>query len=104
MEQSRLKKKYNEEIKPNLLKKFNFKSPSQVPKIEKIVLNVGMGEGHSNPKALESALDTLAAITGQKAVKTVAKKSIAGFKLREKMNIGCMLTLRGEKMFEFLDR
>jgi large subunit ribosomal protein L5 len=104
MEQSRLKKKYNEEIKPALLKKFNFKSPSQVPKIEKIVLNVGMGEGHSNPKALESALDTLAAITGQKAVKTVAKKSIAGFKLREKMNIGCMLTLRGEKMFEFLDR
>ncbi|HNI89740.1 MAG TPA: 50S ribosomal protein L5, partial [Leptospiraceae bacterium] len=104
MEQSRLKKKYNQEIKPALMKKFNFKSVSQVPKLEKIVLNVGMGEGHSNPKMLESALDTLAAITGQKAVKTIAKKSIAGFKLRENMNIGCMLTLRGEKMFEFLDR
>lgn len=104
MEQSRLKKKYNQEIKAALMKKFNFKSVSQVPKLEKIVLNVGMGEGHSNPKMLESALETLAAITGQKAVKTVAKKSIAGFKLRENMNIGCMLTLRGEKMFEFLDR
>jgi large subunit ribosomal protein L5 len=104
MEFSRLKKKYLEEIKPALNKKFNFKSVSQVPKLEKIVLNVGMGEGHSNPKALESALDTLAAVTGQRAVKTKAKKSIAGFKLRENMNIGCMVTLRGEKMFEFLDR
>ncbi len=104
MEVSRLKKKYLEEIVQVLQKKFNFKSISQVPRLEKIVLNVGMGDGHSNPKALESALDTLAAITGQKAVKTKATKSIAGFKLRENMNIGCMLTLRGEKMFEFLDR
>lgn len=104
MEYSRLKSKYLEEVKPGLQKKFNYKSISQVPKLEKIVLNVGMGEGHSNPKMLDSALDTLAAITGQKAVKTKSKKSIAGFKLRENMNIGCMVTLRGEKMFEFLDR
>lgn len=104
MQLSRLRQKYIEEVLPNLQKKFNFKSISQVPKMEKIVLNVGMGDGHSNPKALDSALDTLSAITGQRAVKTKATKSIAGFKLRENMNIGCMVTLRGEKMFEFLDR
>lgn len=100
----RLKQKYIKEIRPSLLQKYNFKSAMQVPKLEKIILNVGMGEGHSNPKALESALETLGLITGQKAVKTKSKKSIAGFKLRENMNIGCMVTLRGEKMFEFLDR
>jgi large subunit ribosomal protein L5 len=100
----RLKKKYNTEVKKYLMEKYKYKSPMQIPKLEKIVLNVGMGEGHSNPKALESALETLSLITGQKAVKTKAKKSIAGFKLREGMNIGCMVTLRGDKMFEFLDR
>jgi large subunit ribosomal protein L5 len=101
---ARLRDKYNKEILPFLLKKYNYKSPMQAPKLEKIVINVGMGEGHSNPKALESALETLGLITGQRAVKTKAKKSIAGFKLRENMNIGCMVTLRGDKMFEFLDR
>ncbi|MEM7180109.1 MAG: 50S ribosomal protein L5 [Spirochaetota bacterium] len=99
-----LKKKYQETVAPELLKKHNFKSRMQIPKLEKIVVNVGVGDGHTNPKALDSALETLAAITGQKPVKTKAKQSIAGFKLREGMNIGCMVTLRGKIMFEFLDR
>ncbi|MCB1179319.1 MAG: 50S ribosomal protein L5 [Leptospiraceae bacterium] len=101
---ARLKEKYLKEILPEILKKNSYKSPMQAPKLEKIVINVGMGEGHTNPKALESALETLGLITGQRAVKTKAKKSIAGFKLRENMTIGCMVTLRGNKMFEFLDR
>lgn len=100
----RLKTKYNNDIKNSLMEKYKFNSSMQVPRLEKIILNVGMGDGHTNPKALDSALDTLGLITGQKAVKTKAKKSIAGFKLRENMNIGCMVTLRGNKMFEFLDR
>ncbi|NBU96653.1 MAG: 50S ribosomal protein L5 [Spirochaetia bacterium] len=100
----RLKSKYLKEIKQSLIEKYKYKSSMQTPRIEKIILNVGMGDGHTNPKALDSALDTLGLITGQKAVKTKAKKSIAGFKLRENMNIGCMVTLRGDKMFEFLDR
>lgn len=101
---ARLKKKYQDELVPELLKKHGFKSKMQIPKLDKIVVNVGVGDGHTNPKALDSALETLAAITGQKPVKTKAKKSIAGFKLREGMNIGCMVTLRGRIMFEFLDR
>jgi large subunit ribosomal protein L5 len=100
----RLKLKYTNEIKPVLVEKYKYKSTMQAPKLEKIILNVGMGDGHTNPKALDSALETLGLITGQRAVKTKAKKSIAGFKLRENMNIGCMVTLRGDKMFEFLDR
>jgi large subunit ribosomal protein L5 len=100
----RLKLKYTNEIKPVLVEKYKYKSSMQAPKLEKIILNVGMGDGHTNPKALDSALETLGLITGQRAVKTKAKKSIAGFKLRENMNIGCMVTLRGDKMFEFLDR
>ena len=100
----RLKLKYAKEIKPVLVEKYKYKSTMQAPKLEKIILNVGMGDGHTNPKALDSALETLGLITGQRAVKTKAKKSIAGFKLRENMNIGCMVTLRGDKMFEFLDR
>jgi len=100
----RLKQKYNKDIKQSLIEKYKYKSSMQAPRLEKIILNVGMGDGHTNPKALDSALDTLGLITGQKAVKTKAKKSIAGFKLRENMNIGCMVTLRGDKMFEFLDR
>jgi len=100
----RLKIKYNKDIKPLLIEKYKYKSTMQAPRLEKIILNVGMGDGHTNPKALDSALDTLGLISGQKAVKTKAKKSIAGFKLRENMNIGCMVTLRGDKMFEFLDR
>jgi large subunit ribosomal protein L5 len=104
MSEPRLKVKYKKEVKPFLMEKYKYKSVMQIPRLEKIVLNVGMGEGHSNPKALDSALETLGLITGQRAVKTKAKKSIAGFKLRENMNIGCMVTLRGDKMFEFLDR
>lgn len=100
----RLKSKYLKEIKPSLVEKYKYSSSMEAPKLEKIVINVGMGDGHTNPKALESALETLGLITGQRAVKTKAKKSIAGFKLRENMNIGCMVTLRGNKMFEFLDR
>ncbi len=104
MYQSRLKNLFSEKIKPSLIKKHNFKTPMQVPKLEKIVINVGMGDGHSNPKALDSAIETIGIITGQKAVKTKAKKSISGFKLREEMNIGCMVTLRGERMYDFLDK
>jgi large subunit ribosomal protein L5 len=100
----RLKIKYSTEIKPLLVDKYKYKSTMQAPKLDKIILNVGMGDGHTNPKALDSALETLGLISGQRAVKTKAKKSIAGFKLRENMNIGCMVTLRGDKMFEFLDR
>lgn len=100
----RLKTKYSKEIKPLLVDKYKYKSSMQAPRLDKIILNVGMGDGHTNPKALDSALETLGLISGQRAVKTKAKKSIAGFKLRENMNIGCMVTLRGDKMFEFLDR
>jgi large subunit ribosomal protein L5 len=100
----RLKQKYHNEIKNSLIEKYKYKSTMQTPKLEKIIINVGMGDGHTNPKALDSALETLGLISGQKAVKTKAKKSIAGFKLRENMNIGCVVTLRGNKMFEFLDR
>lgn len=104
MSKARLKTKYEKEIRPVLFKKFQLKSMMQVPRLEKIVLNVGMGDAHQNPKAMESALETLGLISGQKAVKTKARISIAGFKLREGMNIGCMVTLRGERMYEFLDR
>ncbi|MCB1160324.1 MAG: 50S ribosomal protein L5 [Leptospiraceae bacterium] len=102
--ESRLKRKYRDEVVSELEKKYSFKSKMQVPRLEKIIINVGIGEGHTNPKAMDSALETLALITGQKPVKTKAKKSIAGFKLREGMNIGCMVTLRGTIMYEFLDR
>lgn len=100
----RLKERYNKEIGPMLMEKYKYKSVMQTPRLEKIVLNVGMGDGHTNPKALESALDTMGLITGQKAVKTKSKKAISNFKLRENMNIGCMVTLRGDKMYEFMDR
>lgn len=104
MYQSRLKKLYLDKIKPELIKKYKFQSSMQAPKLEKIVINVGMGDGHSNPKALDSAIETIGIITGQKAVKTKAKKSISGFKLRDGMNIGCMVTLRGDRMYDFLDK
>jgi large subunit ribosomal protein L5 len=100
----RLKDKYINEIAPALMKKFEYKSPMQVPKLDKIVINMGVGEAKENPKALESAVADLETITGQKAVLTKAKNSIANFKIREGMNIGCKVTLRGEKMYEFLDR
>lgn len=101
---ARLKELYNKEIIPQLTKEFNYKNVMQVPKIEKIVVNMGLGEAIQNVKILDSATEELAVITGQKSVITKAKKSIATFKLRQGMPIGCMVTLRKEKMYEFLDR
>ena len=101
---SRLKDQYKNEIVDAMVKKFGYKNINEVPKLEKIVINMGVGEAKENPKALESAVADLETITGQKAVLTKAKNSIANFKIREGMNIGCKVTLRGEKMYEFLDR
>ncbi len=101
---SRLKDIYNSEIVDAMMKKFEYKNVMQVPKIEKIVLNMGVGEAKDNAKALESAVNDMQIITGQKAVTTKAKKSVANFKVREGMQIGCKTTLRGEKMYNFLDR
>jgi large subunit ribosomal protein L5 len=101
---ARLKELYEKEIVPQLVKEFNYKNVMEVPKLEKIVVNMGLGEAIQNIKILDSAVEELAAITGQKAVITKAKKSIASFKLRQGMPIGCMVTLRRAKMFEFLDR
>ncbi|RRD95657.1 50S ribosomal protein L5 [Clostridiales bacterium COT073_COT-073] len=101
---SRFRVKYQEQIVDELKKKFNYKSVMQVPKIEKIVINMGVNDAKDNAKALENAVAELGLITGQKPLITKAKKSIAAFKLREGMNIGCKVTLRGDKMYEFLDR
>ncbi len=101
---ARLRELYNKEIVPQLMKDFSYKSVMQVPKLEKIVINMGLGEAIQNVKILDSAAVELGAITGQKAVITKAKKSIASFKLRQGMPIGCMVTLRKERMYEFLDR
>ena len=101
---SRLKTLYNDEIIDAMMKKFGYKNVMQVPKLDKIVVNMGVGEAKDNAKVLESAVKDLETITGQKAVLTQAKKSIANFKIREGMPIGCKVTLRGEKMYEFLDR
>ncbi len=95
---------YKEECVPAMMQEFRYKSPMQVPRLEKIVINMGLGEASQNIKILDSASAELAAITGQKPVITRARKSIAAFKLREGMPIGCMVTLRRERMFEFLDR
>jgi large subunit ribosomal protein L5 len=100
----RLKEHYHKVVIPALMKEFSYTNPMQAPKLEKIVLNVGMGEAISNAKALDHAVDELRRITGQQPVVTKAKKSIAAFKLREGMSIGCMVTLRRERMFEFFDR
>lgn len=100
----RLREKYNKEVVPQMMKDFSYKSLMQVPKIKSIVLNVGMGEAIQDIKPLESAAKELAAITGQASVITRAKKSIAGFKLREGMPVGCRVTLRGERMYSFLDK
>jgi large subunit ribosomal protein L5 len=100
----RLKERYKNEIMPALMKEFSYTNVMQVPKIEKIVLNVGLGEAIQNIKLLDAAQKELAMITGQKAVVTKAKKSIATFKLRQGMPIGCKVTLRGNSMYEFLDR
>ncbi|TYS75611.1 50S ribosomal protein L5, partial [Rossellomorea aquimaris] len=101
---NRLKEKYQSEIIPALMGKFNYKSVMQAPKLEKIVINMGVGDAVSNSKALDTAVEELASITGQKPVVTKAKKSIAGFRLREGMPIGAKVTLRGERMYEFLDK
>jgi len=101
---SRLKEKYLKEIVPALTREFDYKNPMSVPKLEKIVINVGLGEAIQNAKAIDVAVGDLQTIAGQKPVVTKAKKSIAAFKLREGMSIGAMVTLRGERMYEFLDR
>ena len=101
---NRLIDKYKTEVVPGLVKKFNYTSVMQAPKIEKIVINMGVGDAIANPKALEEAVAELTQIAGQKPVITKAKKSIANFKLREDMPIGCKVTLRGEKMYEFYDK
>ncbi|KXK03640.1 MAG: 50S ribosomal protein L5 [Acidobacteria bacterium OLB17] len=101
---ARLKDKYKDEIAPALAKEFGITNPMAIPRIEKVVINMGLGEASSNAKLLDVAAEELKAITGQKPVVTKAKKSIAAFKLRQGMSIGTMVTLRGERMFEFLDR
>lgn len=101
---ARLKELYSKEMVPQLMKDFSYKSIMEVPKLEKIVINMGLGEAIQNVKILDSAVVELGTITGQKAVITKAKKSIASFKLRQGMPIGCMVTLRKERMYEFLDR
>ena len=101
---STYKELYNKEIVPALMKEFNYKTVMQVPKLEKIVINIGVGEGHTDEKYIEAALKDLEAITGQKAVITKAHKSIAGFKIREGQPIGVKTTLRGEKMYIFLEK
>lgn len=100
----RLQTYYKKEIVGNLMKEFSLKNPMQVPRLKKVVLNMGLGEAVQNPKSLDSAIAELAKITGQKPVLTKAKKSIATYKLREGMPIGCMVTLRKDRMWEFLDR
>jgi large subunit ribosomal protein L5 len=100
----RLKQKYREEIADLMKKEFNYKNVMQIPKLEKIVLNMGLGEAIENKKLLETSLQEMMLISGQKPVKTRAKKSIASFKVRKGMEIGCRVTLRGDRMYEFLDR
>ena len=100
----RLKEKYDKEIAPALMEQFKYKSVMQIPKLEKVVINMGLGEVKENPKAIESAVADLVLITGQKPVVTKAKKSVAAFKVREGMNIGCKVTLRGVKMYAFVDK
>ena len=101
---NRLQEKYNNEVVPQLMKQFEYKSIMEVPKIEKIVVNIGVGDAITNSKLLDEAVEELAAITGQAPVVTKAKKSIANFKLREGMPIGCKVTLRSEKMYDFMDK
>ena len=101
---SRLKEQYENEIKDAMIKKFGYKNTMEVPKLDKIVVNMGVGEAKENAKLLEAAVKDMEAITGQNAVTTKAKNAIANFKIRENMPIGCKVTLRGEKMYEFADR
>lgn len=101
---ARLKDLYKNDVAPALMKKFNYKSPMQIPKFDKIVINVGAGDAKDNAKAIDNIMADLAAITGQKAVPTYAKKSVANFKVRQGMKIGVKVTLRGDTMYEFMDR
>ncbi|NLA87741.1 MAG: 50S ribosomal protein L5 [Clostridiales bacterium] len=101
---TRLKKKYQDEVAPALMKKFEYKSPMQIPRIEKVIINVGCGDAKDNAKVLDSVVNDITTISGQKAVVTKAKKSVANFKLREGMSVGVKVTLRQDKMWEFLDR
>lgn len=101
---ARLKEKYTTEVTKSLMEKFQYTSPMQIPKIEKVVLNMGLGEAKDNPKSVQVAVAELATITGQQPIVTKAKKSVANFKLRQGMAIGAKVTLRGERMYEFLDR
>ena len=99
-----MRAKYEQEVRKALMEKYGYKSPMQIPKLDKIVINIGVGEAKDNAKILDAAVKDLETITGQKAVLTRAKKSVANFKIREGLAIGCKVTLRGEKMYEFLDR
>ena len=101
---ARLKTKYQDDVVPNMMKEFGYQNSMQVPRLEKITVNVGLGEATQNIKAVDAAVAEITAITGQKPVVTRAKKAIANFKLREGVPIGCMVTLRRERMYEFLDR
>ncbi|MBQ7075959.1 MAG: 50S ribosomal protein L5 [Clostridia bacterium] len=101
---SRMKELYDKEVAPALMKKFEYKSPMQIPKIVKVVVNMGVGEAKDNSKALDSAAEDMAKIVGQKPAITQAKNSVAAYKIREGMNIGCKATLRGDRMYEFIDR
>ncbi|OEH86338.1 50S ribosomal protein L5 [Desulfuribacillus stibiiarsenatis] len=101
---NRLKEKYQSDVQTALMEKFGYTSVMQAPRLQKVVINMGLGEAVQNPKILDSAVQELTLISGQKPVVTKAKKSIAGFKIREGMPIGCKVTLRGQRMFEFLDK
>src|SRR4051812_4030391 len=101
---ARLKEKYRKEVVPALMQAYKYGNPMQVPRLEKVVVNMGVGEASQNIKLLDAAVDEMTRVTGQKPVTTRAKKAISNFKIRENMPIGCMVTLRGDKMYEFLDR
>lgn len=101
---NRLKEKYQKEVMPALIKKFNYKNVMQVPKLEKVIINMAVGDSVGNPKALEAAMGDLTLIAGQKPIVTRAKKSLAAWKLRQGMAIGCKVTLRAQRMYEFLDK
>lgn len=101
---ARIREKYRSEVAPALMEKFNYKSIMEIPKLEKIIINMGVGEAKDNTKTLEAAVEDLTLITGQKPVITKAKKSVSNFKIREGMPVGTKVTLRGEKMYEFVDR
>ncbi len=101
---ARLKERYQREILPELMKEFGFKNPMQAPRLEKVIVNMGLGEAINNGKIIDASVEQLSAITGQKPVVTKARKSIANFKLRQGQSIGAMVTLRGERMYEFFDR